>query len=117
MAIVEEDDDIKERRSISDAEMEKRLVKEREMWERQKQREMREKGSSRRSRSRSRSPVGWLQRAARGGRGAGDRGGRGAGRGGGRAGGSGLQHANYIPNLSSGQEDGITSESDADSRK
>ena len=46
MAIVEEDDDIKERRSISDAEMEKRLVKEREKWERQKQREMREKGSS-----------------------------------------------------------------------
>ena len=117
MAIVEEDDDIKERRSISDAEMEKRLVKEREMWERQKQREMREKGSSRRSRSRSRSPVGWLQRAARGGREAGARGGRGAGRGGGRAGGSGLQHADYIPNLSSGHEEGITSESDADTRK
>ena len=70
MAIVEEDDDIKERHSISDAEMEKRLVKEREKWERQKQRETREKGSSRRSRSRSRSrsPVGWLKRAARGGR-------------------------------------------------
>ena len=117
MAIVEEDDDIKERRSISDAEMEKRLVKEREMWERQKQREMWEKGSSRRSRSRSRSPVGWLQRAVRGGREAGARGGRGAGRGGGRAGGSGLQHADYIPNLSSGHEEGITSESDADTRK
>ena len=117
MAIVEEDDDIKERLSISDAEIEKRLVKEREMWERQKQREMREKGSSRRSRSRSRSPVGWLQRAARGGREAGARGGRGAGRGGGRAGGSGLQHVDYIPNLSSGHEEGITSESDADTRK
>ena len=117
MTIVDEDDDIKERRSISDAEMEKRLVKEREMWERQKQREMREKGSSRRSRSRSRSPVGWLQRAVRGGREAGARGGRGAGRGGGRAGGSGLQHADYIPNLSSGHEEGITSKNDADTRK
>ena len=74
-----------ERRSISDAEIKKRLVKERKMWERRKQREMREKGSSRRSRSRSRSPFGWLQRVARGGREAGARGRRGAGRGGGRA--------------------------------
>ena len=50
--------------------MEKRLVKKREKWERQKQREAQEKGASRRSRtmSRSRNPVGWLQRVARGGR-------------------------------------------------
>ena len=66
MPIVQEDDDIKERRSISEAEMEKRLVKKREKWERQKQRETREKGASRRRRSISRSPVGWLERAARG---------------------------------------------------
>ena len=63
---------------------------------------------------RSRSPVeGWLQRATRR-RGAGVL--RGSGRGGGRAGGSGLQHSD-IPYLSSGQEGGITSESDADTRK
>ena len=49
-------------------------MKEREKWKRQKQREMREKGSSRRSWSSSRSPVGWLQRAAREGREAGVRG-------------------------------------------
>ena len=66
--IVQEDDDIKERRSISEAEIARRLNKEREKWKRQKQRETQEKDASRRSRSRSRSPVGWLQRAARGGR-------------------------------------------------
>ena len=42
---------------------------------------------------------------------------RGSGRGGGRAGCVGLQHANCNNYLSSGQEEGITSESDADTRK
>ena len=79
---------------------------------------MQEKVASRWSRSRSRSPLdGWLQQATRRGRGAGAGGVRGCGRGGGRAGGVGLQHANCNDYLSSGQEEGITSESDADTRK
>ena len=98
--------------------MEKRLIKKREKRERQNWRETREKGALRvrRSMSRSRSTVGWLQRAARGGSGGGAKGGRGAWRGGERSGGSGLQHAD-IPYLSLGHEDGITSESDTDTRK
>ena len=49
MPIILNDDDIKEQRSISQAEMEKWLAKEREKWESQKKTVIREKGASRRS--------------------------------------------------------------------